>query len=170
MAASPSGGDSTGALWHAQALTVVLQRMQWDCHSVSERECIFTNEMCVMVLLGLFHSPVNWDNWDGLVKSSNPSKKTWQWMSTGNRCFKHKSGQLRQHCFASLSDIHEREQILKATEAVKAITYQGCKILIFPHLSSVRPAYWKMFVPFKQVYDEERVKAARLTYNVAWEI
>lgn len=59
--------------------------------------------------------------------------------------------------------IHEREPILKATEAIKAITYQGCKILIFAHLSSVRLAYWKMFVPFKQVHDEERVKAALLT-------
>lgn len=69
----------------------------------------------------------------------------------------------------SLSDIHEREQILNAAEAIKANTYQGHKILIFPYLSPVKLAYRKMFVPFKQVYDEERVKTALLS-NVAWKI
>lgn len=29
----------------------------------------------VVVLLGLFHSPVNWDNWGGVVKSSKGSQQ-----------------------------------------------------------------------------------------------
>lgn len=37
-------------------------------------KCIFISEMCVMVLLGLFHGPVNWDNWDCVIKSSKGSQ------------------------------------------------------------------------------------------------
>lgn len=81
-------------------------------------------------------------------------------MSPSNRCFKQK--QLVKATLLLLL-CHEGEQILKAAEAIKAITYQDHKILIFPHLSPVRLVYWKMFVPFKQVYDEERVKTALLT-------
>lgn len=55
---APLEGDGTGDTWHALALTVALQRMYCDPHSVSENECLFMGQMCAMVLLGLFHAGI----------------------------------------------------------------------------------------------------------------